>query len=238
MKKLLSFILILVSTQLKSQSILDSIAMPGFDLTDKIAYELANFAEAHQRVKIANNDVKFYQQELQKIKMSWMNNFNASFNLNEFSLRNPFFGEQNSFFPRYNFSLSVPLGFLYTKRKENELAKVNYQKSIDVKDFEIQQLRDLVIQEYQIFISNKYLLQIHQLALQDERIILDKATQMFESNQIDIEAYTVYSRKYNEYLTKKIELLRDLSSSRLRIETLIGMDLETALKKISSIQKK
>jgi hypothetical protein len=215
MKKLLSFILILVSTQLKSQSILDSIAMPGFDLTDKIAYELANFAEAHQRVKIANNDVKFYQQELQKIKMSWMNNFNAS----------------------YNFSLSVPLGFLYTKRKENELAKVNYQKSIDVKDFEIQQLRDLVIQEYQIFISNKYLLQIHQLALQDERIILDKATQMFESNQIDIEAYTVYSRKYNEYLTKKIELLRDLSGSRLRIETLIGMDLETALKKISSNQK-
>jgi hypothetical protein len=64
-------------------------------------------------------------------------------------------------------------------------------------------------------------------------MILDKASQSFESNQIDIEAYTNYTRRYNEILTKKVTLLRDLNSSRYRLEAYLGMELETALKTIS-----
>jgi hypothetical protein len=170
---------------------------------------------------------------MDKVKLSWMNNFNASFNLNEFSLQNSLFQQQNSFFPRYNFSLSLPLGVVSTKKKEIQMAKTNNQRSIDIREFEIQQLKEAVIQEYQNYVSNTYLLEIHQLTLQDEKMILDKASQSFESNQIDIEAYTNYTRRYNELLTKKVTLLRDLNSSRYRLEAYLGMDLESALKTVS-----
>ena len=57
-------------------------------------------------------------------------------------------------------------------------------------------------------------------------------TQSFETNQIDIEAYTNYTRRYNENLTKKVTLLRDLNISRYRLEAYLWMDLDTALKTV------
>jgi outer membrane protein TolC len=233
MKRILFFWIFMLSIKAFSQSNLDAIATPSFMMNDKVGHELSKLAAAHYRIKIADDNVKFTQQEIDKVKLSWMNNFNASFNLNEFSLQNSLFQQQNSFFPRYNFSLSLPLGFVATKKKEIQMAKTNNQRSIDIREFEIQQLKEAVIQEYQNYVSNTYLLEIHQLTLQDEKMILDKATQSFESNQIDIEAYTNYTRRYNEMLTKKVTLLRDLNSSRYRLEAYLGMDLESALKTIT-----
>lgn len=214
------------------QSNLDTIATPGFIMSDKVGHALANLAVEHYRVRIADDNIKFTQQEMDKVKLSWMNNLNASFNLNEFSLQNSLFQQQNSFFPRYNFSLSLPLGFIATKKKEIQMAKTNNQRSKDIRELELQQLKDAVIQEYQMYVSGKYLLEIHQLTLQDEKMILDKATQSFESNQIELEAYTNYTRRYNEFLTKKVTLLRDLNTSKYRLESYLGMDLETALARI------
>jgi outer membrane protein TolC len=233
MKRILFFWIFMLSIKVFSQSNLDAIATPSFMMNDKVGHELSKLAAAHYRIKIADDNVKFTQQEIDKVKLSWMNNFNASFNLNEFSLQNSLFQQQNSFFPRYNFSLSLPLGFVATKKKEIQMAKTNNQRSIDIREFEIQQLKEAVIQEYQNYVSNTYLLEIHQLTLQDEKMILDKATQSFESNQIDIEAFTNYTRRYNEMLTKKVTLLRDLNSSRYRLEAYLGMDLESALKTIT-----
>lgn len=233
MKKYLVLVLLFLSFKGISQSNIDAIAAPGFMMNDKIGHELAKLAAAHYRIKIADDNVKYTQQEMDKVKLSWMNNLNASFNLNEFSLQNSLFQQQNSFFPRYNFSLSLPLGFIATKKKEIQMAKTNNQRSIDIRELEIQQLKEAVIQEYQNFVSNSYLLEIHQLTLQDEKIILDKATQSFESNQIDIEAYTNYTRRYNETLTKKVTLIRDLNASKYRLEAYLGMDLDSALKTVS-----
>ena len=233
MKRILFFWIFMLSIKAFSQSNLDAIATPSFMMNDKVGHELSKLAAAHYRIKIADDNVKFTQQEIDKVKLSWLNNFNASFNLNEFSLQNSLFQQQNSFFPRYNFSLSLPLGFVATKKKEIQMAKTNNQRSIDIRELEIQQLKEAVIQEYQNYVSNTYLLEIHQLTLQDEKMILDKATQSFESNQIDIEAYTNYTRRYNEMLTKKVTLLRDLNSSRYRLEAYLGMDLESALKSIT-----
>ena len=233
MKRILFFGIFLLSIKVFSQSNLDAIATPSFMMNDKVGHDLSKLAAANYRIKITDDNVRLTQQEIDKVKLSWMNNLNASFNLNEFSLQNSLFQQQNSFFPRYNFSLSLPLGFVATKKKEIQMAKTNNQRSIDIREFEIQQLKEAVIQEYQNYVSNTYLLEIHQLTLQDEKMILDKATQSFESNQIDIEAYTNYTRRYNEMLTKKVTLLRDLNSSRYRLEAYLGMDLESALKTIT-----
>ena len=233
MKKFLFFGIFLLSIKAFSQSNLDAIATPSFMMNDKVGHELAKLAASHYSIKIADDNIKYTQQEMDKVKLSWMNNFNASFNLNEFSLQNSLFQQQNSFFPRYNFSLSLPLGLISTKKKEIQMAKTNNQRSIDIRELEIQQLKEAVIQEYQNYVSNTYLLEIHQLTLQDEKMILDKASQSFESNQIDIEAYTNYTRRYNEILTKKVTLLRDLNTSRYRLEAYLGMDLESAFKTIS-----
>jgi outer membrane protein TolC len=232
MNRFLFITFFLFSVDAFSQSNLDAIATPGFMMNDKLGHELAKLAASHYRVKIADDNVKYTQQEMDKVKLSWMNNFNASFNLNEFSLQNSLFQQQNSFFPRYNFSLSLPLGIISTKKKEIQMAKTNNQRSIDIRELEIQQLKEAVIQEYQTYVSNNYLLEIHQLNLQDEKLILDKVTQSFETNQIDIEAYTNYTRRYNENLTKKVTLLRDLNISRYRLEAYLGMDLDTALKTV------
>jgi outer membrane protein TolC len=229
MKQVLFILALFFSFDSYCQTNLDTIGTPGFIMSDKVGHALANLAIEHYRIKIADDNIKYTEQEMDKVKLSWMNNLNASFNLNEFSLQNSLFQQQNSFFPRYNFSLSLPLGFITTKKKEIQMAKTNYQRSKDIRNLELQQLKDAVIQEYQFYVSGKYLLEIHQLTLQDEKMILDKATQQFESNEIQLEAYTNYTRRYNEILTRKVILLRELNTSKYKLEAFLGMDLETAL---------
>jgi len=68
--------------------------------------------------------------------------------------------------------------------------------------------------------------------LQDEKILLDNVSNLFDNNQANLQAFTDATRRYNLELVKKITLIKDVNSSKFELEALLGMKLSEALRKI------
>ncbi len=234
MKFFLNVIMCFFSLQSYSQSLIDSIGNPGFALQDTIEERLAELAINNALTKVDDAEVKTMYYDIKKNKATWLNSFNASFNLNEANINPPpTTTGQNLFFPRYNFSLTVPLGSFFTRARDVQIAKSRYEKAIATKDLNVESLKTAIKIQYQKFITNKYLLALHELILQDEKIRLAEVEDKFRNSEISLEIFTIASKRYNDELVKKIILLRDMNTSKLELENLLGMTLEAAMESIS-----
>ncbi|HTE25989.1 TolC family protein [Flavitalea sp.] len=231
MKKIFFACALLISIQAVSQSINDSIVNIRFTLEDTIANKLAELAviknpEARVYDHRANADLY----EWRRSRLSILSAVSATFNLNEGNLKS----SKDSagpllFYPRYNFSLSVPLGLFFTKPQENKRARSMYDASVATKDAEINNLKSQVKKTYQTYIANKYLLSLQETLLQDEVVLFSQVQDKFEKNQLSLELFTNASKRINAELVKKLNLVRDVGSARIDLELLIGMDLMDAL---------
>lgn len=237
MKKIFIIILIVLSINSNAQSLSDSVGNPGFTLIDTIANKLAELAINNITFKVDDAEIKGLNYEIKKNKATWLNSFNASFNLNEANINavSSTSGQENVYFPRYNFSFTLPIGSLITKAKDVQIAKARHEKALAVKDLSIENLKNSIKMQYQNYQANKYLLALHETILQDEKVLLSNVESKFENNEAGygLEVLTATSKRYNDELAKKINLLKDLNNSKVLLESLLGMSLEDAMLKIA-----
>jgi len=238
MKYFLTFSIFFFALRGNTQNLSDSITYAGFSLQDVIAEKLSNLAINNYQIKIANKEIDVTTQEISRSKAAWLNNISVSGNLNEYSLKstlgNSIITPQLNFYPRYNINLSLPLGFIMTRMSENKIAKINKEKSIDQRDKILYDLKQQIKTQYQLYLSNKYLLAIHESTIQDDKILFERVQTQFDNNQVDLEVYSSAVKKFNDQLTRKISLLRDFNASRYALEGLLGMDLNEAIRQISN----
>lgn len=232
MKHLFVFLFVISFVNSNAQSLVDSISSTGFTLNEAIAEKLSTLAINNRKVVIAEKTVQGAKYEVERTKASFFNNINLSSNFNEFTINNTLQGTQNLFFPRYNISLSLPLGFFTTTSKQVKIAKANLERSSAAKELEIDEIKNAIKIQYEMYLANKYYLALHETLLQDQKILMDKIELSFENNQIDLDAFTSATKSFNDVLIKKINLIRDLNTSKFQLENLLGMKLEEAYKKI------
>lgn len=233
MKALFSLILFLsLFFSAGAQSLLDSVGNPGFNLQDTLAEKLADLAVSNRMVIVEQRDMDVKKYEMKKNKAAWLNNIGANFNLNESNL-NSNNTNANLFFPRYNLSLNLPLGFFFTKARDVQISKANIElkkAEIDVKVYEIRQAIKL---QYQAYKASLYLLALHEAILQDELVIWKKTEARFAKNEVTLESLSDASKRYQAELVKKINLLKDVNTAKYSLESLLGMTLEDALIKVN-----
>lgn len=241
MKKIICilFVFTLYSQNTKAQSLIDSLSSLRFTMTDTVGEELVKMAMSNPSIKIIEEQIEAGKLEWGIQKAGWLNNLNASFNLNEGNLRrttspNDFVG----FYPRYNFNLSVPLGNFVTKTKQIKKARSQYEQTIAMKEVEQGQIRETVLVTYQTYLMNRYLLALQEATIEDEKTIYDQIEQKFKSNTVTLDAFTAASKRLNDALTRKVSLLRDVNVSKYQLETLIGVPFEKALETIRSRRSK
>jgi len=232
MKHYLFIFLFILSFKLNAQSLVDSISNTGFSLSESVADKLSSLAVNNRKVAIAQKTIEVSKYEVAKSKSSFLNNVSFSSNFNEFTINGSLQGQQNFFFPRYNLSLSLPFGFIFTQSKEVKIAKSNLDKSVLAKETEIDDIKQSIKTQYESYIANKYFLALHETLLQDEKILMDKVAASFENNQVDLDVFTSATKSFNDLLVKKITLIQQLNSSKYILENSLGMKLEDALKKI------
>jgi outer membrane protein TolC len=128
--------------------------------------------------------------------------------------------------------LSLPFGYFFSQSKEVKIAKATLEKSILAKQEEIENIKQAIKIQYETYLANKYFLALHETLLQDQKILLDKVEASFENNQVDLDVFTTATKSFNDVLVKKISLIQALNSSKYTLESLLGMKLEDAYKKI------
>ena len=232
MKKIVLVCLVFFCIRANGQSIVDSLSNPSFTLQDSVARRLAELALKY------NPDIKNLDKQIEsnlvvwrRTKTAWLGNLSASFNLNERNWQ----GKDslgNIFYPRYNLNYTIPLNSFFTRPKDTKIAKVAYEMSVNAKDANLFALKERIKTDYFEYKTNLYLLALEEANVQDEAVLLSQSQQKFERNEVSLEVFTVATKRYNAEIVKKIGLLRDVITSKIRLETDLGIDLESALKMI------
>jgi outer membrane protein TolC len=235
MKKAIFTLLILFSLSAGAQSIINDISNPGFSLQDPVADKLAELGAQNYMIQAAGKSIEMAEQDVKKAKSVWFNHVSPNFNLNEFSLAKTLgVGNQiNSFWPRYNINLSLPLGMFAGNSSTVKKTRIAVEQAKMNREAEVLNVKRNIRVYYQDYISNKYLLALQESLLQDEKILLDRVNTMFENNQVDLEVFTAATKKYNDLLAKKINLLKDINYAIYNLEGILGMPLEVALSKVA-----
>lgn len=238
MKKLFLVCLVFIAVNARSQSINDSLSSLRFTLEDTIAEKLANLAVIkNPGIRVYDRRTQADLHEWKRSRLAFLSVANASFNLNEGNLMTKDSTGPNLFFPRYNFSLSIPLSIFFSRPQEIKKAKSMYEASMATKESEMNALKSEVKKAYQTYLANKYLLTLQETILQDEAVLFSQMQDKFEKNQITLEVFTNGSKRYNAELAKKLNLVRDVGMSRIDLELLINMDLVEALKLVAPNSK-
>lgn len=233
MKALIFVFFLLAFTTVSAQSLLDSVGNPGFNLQDTISDKLADLAISNRNVLVEQKQLDVRQYEMKKNRAAWLNNIGANFNLNEANIKGGSTTNANLFFPRYNLSLNLPLGYFFTKARDVQISKANIELKKAEMDVKVYEIRQAIKVQYQAYRANLFLLALHEAILQDELVIWKKTEARFTRNEVTLETLSDASKRYQAELVKKINLLKDLNTSKFALESLLGMTLEEALEKVN-----
>jgi|1048.fasta_scaffold00036_25 outer membrane protein TolC len=238
MKKLVSFMLLCISLNAGAQSIINDISNPGFSLQDPVAEKLAELGAKNFMIQSAGKSVEMAQEDVKKAKSMWFNHVSPNFNLNEFTIARTLGmnNQLNSFWPRYNINLSLPLGMFAGNKSAVNKSKIAVEQAKLNQETIILNIKRNIRVYYQDYISNKYLLALQESLLQDEKILLDRVNTMFENNQVDLEIFTAATKKYNDLLAKKINLLKEINYAIYNLEEILGMPLDIAISQVAVVK--
>lgn len=240
MKKLILFLLVSIYLNAGAQSIINDISNPGFSLQDPVAEKLAELGTKNYIIQSAGKSVEMAKEDVKKAKSLWFNQISPNFNLNEFTIARTLGinNQFNSFWPRYNINFSLPLGMFAGNKSILNKSKIAVEQAKLNQETVILNIKRNVKLFYQDYISNKYLLALQESLLQDEKILLDRVNTSFENNQVDLEVFTAATKKYNDLLAKKINLLKEINYSVYNLEEILGMPLDIAISKVTNTPTK
>jgi outer membrane protein TolC len=230
MPKFLLVLFLAFSIQVKAQSIVETLSGSGFSLMDSTGEKLANLVipqTPHAMAMDKQIESRLYQWKSSRV--AWLNNVTTSFNLNEGNLQKQDTVISNIFYPRYNLHVNIPLGEFFTRPRDAKKARADYQQSKFIKDIEIGRLKELIKKAYQEYQVNKYLLALQESVLQDESVLMTQTEEKFKKNELSLEVFTNASKRYNSELAERLTLMKEVSDSKIELETLLGMSLETAM---------
>ncbi|MRG44350.1 hypothetical protein GFS24_04455 [Chitinophaga sp. SYP-B3965] len=206
------------------------------------AARIARFKEKLVELALKHPDMQQYadkklinKYELNSTGAQWLNHFSAAGNLNEFTIKGNSSGTQNNtFYPRYNFGVLLPIGNLIkipndVKRVRTERKVLEKQEASDALS-----IKATVLQLYEEYAANKQLFELHMPLVEDALLNYTQAEEKFRAGDetVSIELYKEAYRAYNGEMAKKIQLEKELRQSKLKLEEMVGTTLEQVLLQI------
>lgn len=196
---------------------------------DSLAENLVALAMNNPRIRYNVDLAEQFNQLYRRSKIAWLNAIVLQGNLNEFSLKGNSNAATADLYPKYNFGVSIPLGFpLFNSRQ----VKSDYAKSqamLDQVEVERRNVRKEVLTNYQTYKMNTRLLALEEQVISDWHIIYLKNEEKFRKGEITLESFYSTTRIYNDELNKEVTLSAAINSSAAELEALIGMNLQDAI---------
>lgn len=204
------------------------------DSLNAIAKALAQIAiENNAGNKVDEANVKAAEYSYKAQKTSWLDNFRASGNLNEFTLGKtigiPDGTPGRAFYPRYNLSVGLPFGIFVNQPKQTKAQYYRYQAEVESMNAGKQNLGLQTMTLYYDYVRTQRLYELQDEALQDALFNFTKTEEKFSKGEVPLDVYTATSRRYNSERGAKVSLERDLLVNKAQLETLLNMPLEAAL---------
>jgi len=195
----------------------------------KVSFEerLVQLAWAnHPTNKISTINVEMFKKEKSLAAWSWLDNFTATFNANQFTL-DPSSDVLNrsAFYPKYNFSLRFSIGTLaltpiQTKVANDQILIANQH----VNELKLLVRRD-VLSNIEILRERYKVLRLRDRFKEDFLILYKDAEKKFSNGEIKIDQYQLASQAYYTRVESVITAQSEFNQTKLVIEAIIGVKL-------------
>jgi outer membrane protein TolC len=203
---------------------------PNRVLSDTLIEErLVQLALQGPEIKRTTHQNKINEYQLKSAQNTWMNLLAFNVNYNEFS-----FAKNTTsttyVYPRYNLGVSVPLGTLFSKTAVKS-AKENIQIGENNIELIKRDLRERVLTAYKEYKAYEQLIAIQSELANDVKTQLLQIEEKFRNGTATLDLYSTAQKNNNLESAALINLKLQQELKKLELEKLIGVKLETVLKK-------
>lgn len=204
-------------------------------ITD-IRERLVQLALQNPKFEVADRSVNVANYQLSKAKGGWLGALSATGNLNELSLKQNSGGgtgavNQATLFPRYNFSLNLPLDYFTSRANEVKIARENVYIANAEKNEQYRDIRKAVLSKYEDYLMHKEKLELITRMTQSEYTEYKLAEKDFADGLITPEVFKRAENSYYEQQMRKVELQRNFNVAKLELEQMIGVSIDDVLGK-------
>lgn len=200
-------------------------------ITD-IRERLVQLALQNPNFEIADRNVNVATYQLRKAKGSWLGALSASGNVNEYTIKPPKdLAPQATLYPKYNFSVNLPLDFFTSKGNDVKIARENVYIANAQKNDQYRTIRKAVLSKYEDYLLHKEKLELITRMTQSEYTEYKLAEKDFSDGLVTPEVFKKAEGAYYEQLMRKADFQRNFSIAKLELEQMIGVSIDDILGK-------
>ncbi len=211
----------------------DRIILPDGVYSEVYEEKLVRLAWKNNPVsQMAADEVTIANYDFMAARSKWTSIFFAQGNLNEFTINR--FGQSgsdattntNQFFPRYNFSVNVPMSTFFELPKIRKSARAKVELSKDKMNQLKLEIRNTVFKLYNDFKKYEQIRNLRKEALEVEDLNLGHVQDRFKKGDASYEEYVQAQRARNQFRIELVTAESDFAKSKFDIEAIIGIRLE------------
>ncbi|MEP6711001.1 MAG: TolC family protein [Ferruginibacter sp.] len=205
---------------------------PGYvivnDNDEAIKDRLIKLALKSDAVVAANANTEIAEIARKKANSSLLNSLSLGGNANEFVINS---SPQASFYPKYNFGVTVPLDVFARNKAEKHTADQNIIFNNAQMELLKKNLKSRVLILYANYKEKVQQLELEKIAIEEDVSAYENAQKDFKDETITLEQL---NRIYRNTIVQKsllAEKERDLDIATIQLEELIGVPIKTVLQK-------
>ncbi|WP_126970157.1 TolC family protein [Gynurincola endophyticus] len=219
----------------------------GVNALDSITKEdakklLVAMALKNPNYEISLAKIRSAKWDVAKAKGAWLGMFEATGNLNEYTLKgsgtgavDPVTGlatNNSLFFPRYNFSLRIPLDMFTGKANDVKIKKEALTIAEREKEVKEREIKKEILIRFEDLLMHKEKLEIQARILQVELSDYTFAENEFKLERISSEEFKQAESGYFELRMRYAELNRNYNVAKIELEELVGSELDNILRRL------
>ncbi len=178
--------------------------------------------------KNADHEIIKNKLQVKKARNSWFDLLNISLNYNDqtFSKES---GNNTFVYPKYFFGLTLPIGMFFSKGADIKTARENVKVNENTKEELRRSIKMDVLSKYRQYKSFSSLIVLQSALSDEQQALFLQAEKLFSEGKVSLEGYSNTSKTYVNQLATIINLELQKDLVRLEIESMIGINLETAI---------
>lgn len=199
-----------------------------------ISEKLVTLALQNPELEIADHQINIAKYNVVEAKAWWADRLSVSFNANEFTIKRLENKQQPNgqfypYYPFYNVGLQLTLGDFFSKPATTRAAKEQVAIAEAKRTSTYRSIRAAVLTAYENYLANQELLTIQSQVTESLYNDYLQAKEKFRNGSISVDDYNKAIQAYHDQLAGRINAEHNFNLTKIQLEALIGVPIETVL---------
>lgn len=206
-------------------------AVPA-DTSKSIEDKLLELAMKNPSSEILQHQTNIARYQVKTAKNSWFNLLSVSANYNDQTFKSPDNSQGQTYvYPKYFFGINLPVGLFFTKGAEIKIARENQKIALNNQAANTSNVKVNVLTKYKQYLALTELLVLQEDVVAEVSAVYTDIEKKFSVGTASLDLWNSASKRFNEEKSKRINLKLERDIVQLDIEKMIGVPLESVIKR-------